>query len=247
MFEKIILVLCIVAAISVLVACTSNNDDVNCTDNENVYETLIPELTYESAAEPIFQDDEIEVDMLPSATGWCDCGVSFVAEVIQAEPPLNILPFGHRFFDHDYDNICFMHEFIGSFEYLHEVTFHHWDGGSNHPTVIWTDTIVRDLSLVELGMNNTDIGMQPYFVARETLITIDELLPGDAIIANLLFSHYLMPSVGLIFTDENGVQRRMFIADDLGRSAPCFCFTRFVLVPDDEIPWWAVFKYYEWY
>jgi len=224
MRKKILYVFCMIATLSILVACTANSHEIQ----GNIFSVSI--------------DVDTEVD-----AEWCDCGESLIADVIKTASPLNIIPFSCRTFDLDGDNTYFVYEFIELFENLHEVTFHHWDSGWNPLTVIWTDTAVRDLSLVALRLNNTDIGMQPYFTTRETLLTIDEFLPGEAIIANLLFAHYLIPSVGLIFTDENGVQRRMFIAEDLGRSAPCFCFGRFVFAPYDEIPYWATFKYYEWH
>ena len=187
-----------------------------------------------------------ETPALP--TLWCDCGMSLIKEVIQSASPLSILPFACNTFDHNHFNDHLKTEFIGSFENIHEVTYHHWDGGWNPLTVIWTDNTVSDLSLVALGLNNTDIGMQPYFFTRETLLTIHEFALCDALVANLLFAHYLIPSVGLVFTDANGVQRRMFIAEDLGRCAPCFCFRRFVLVPygENEYPFWAEFATWDW-
>jgi len=171
---------------------------------------------------------------------WCDCGETLREVVVHSSPPLCLLPFSF------FGDGKFISEVVGSFDAVHEFAYLQWEADWHHSLIIWADATVRDLSFVSLGFN--DRVEQPYFFVLETLRTIDVLSPGDAIVFNVAFSHYLIPHVGLAFTDENGVYRRMYIAENMDSENPCVCFHRFVLLPHEESAStiWAWFAGWDW-
>jgi len=144
----------------------------------------------------------------------------------QLTPPLNI---------RDGDVTA---EFLSAFETIHTVTYLQWEPGWYHNLALWPDESLRDFSLLSLGLGSGCTGADPmYFYTREVLLTIDELLPTDVVVLNVLFIHYLIPRGGVVFTDGDGVQRRMLIQDVSVVGGCSECFRNFILIPHDETYW----------
>lgn len=130
----------------------------------------------------------------------CYCGhlpLHIVLADFQPTPPINFRGFWHSV---DVDN-----EFLGRFEYLHTFTHKDWDFGAYHTLVFWTDVPVREFSFQHLRIGSC--GTTFYFDAQTIAFTIDELLPTDAFVLNIIRSHYLLPDGGITFIDENNKKR----------------------------------------
>jgi hypothetical protein len=164
---------------------------------------------------------------------WCYCGVHHADEPVkQPSPPLNI---SEVLWDWslNIDEAMILketeiHEFVKGFDFVHEHTYLQWDEGWVNSIVLWPDETLRDFSFVSLTFD----GYNVYSVA-EILLTIDELPPTQAVVLNVAFEHYLFPRGGIIFTEESGEQRRMFIQESMAGG----CIPHFHLVPHENVSW----------
>ena len=151
----------------------------------------------------------------------CGCGLYPAHYVLPSPtPPLNIL-------SRDIDD-----EFLSTFDTVHTFTYQQWETDWYGTIILWPDEPLRDFAFLSILFDEDDDGM--FYTVREELLTIDKLLPGHAVVLNVAFFHYLIPRGGVIFTDANGVQRRMLIADVSVRGG---CFPYFILIPHDETHW----------
>ena len=147
----------------------------------------------------------------------CHCGEHYVHEELrQPTPPLNIR-------DEDVSA-----EFLSAFAAIHTYTFIQWETDQYSTLVLWPDEVLHDFSFVYLGFNETDGGGN--FYIHEVLLVIGELPPTEAVVVNVAFEHYLIPRGGIVFTDESGTERRMFISESMRGG----CFPLFNLIPHDE-------------
>ena len=130
-------------------------------------------------------------------------------------------------------------EFLSDFETVHTITYIHpmlpqyWEYDT---VILWSNEFLRDVSIMVIGTNDvfdSDERLGLPYGHTEVLFTIDELAPGDAIALNLKFNAFERPSAGLVFTDEEGVQRRMWMSYGAHR----FCHARYHLRLYDETPW----------
>ena len=131
-------------------------------------------------------------------------------------------------------------ESLYQFEDIHRITYHQFETErSTYAFVIWTDEPLRDFFFASLDVarHYWYEDRQLVIGTREVIFEIDKLLPGDAIIFDVAFSHYLLPHAGVGFTDSNGVNRRMFILESMRGG----CGPWYVLSPlsDDG---WAVWR-----
>ena len=112
-------------------------------------------------------------------------------------------------------------EFLQSrFTIVHEDAYvRHGDGlGQNtrvsdaeHPSVvIWPDEALYNFQFVSL-----EVPEVIDFRVQEVLLTIDELQPSHALVLRLHLFHYLSPRVGFQFTDSQGNEHRMFLAESM--------------------------------
>ena len=167
---------------------------------------------------------------------WCWCGGHFVdEEPRRPTPPLNITEVLVDWQDDDEGmmlKILEVNEFIRDFEFVHEYTFNQSNVEWTNTIILWPDRIIRDFSFVHLHYDGDTI-----FTTVEVLLTIDELLPSHAVVLNVVFAHYLFPRGGIIFTDGNGEQRRMFIQESMVGG----CVPLFHLVPLEDV-FWAVWE-----
>lgn len=103
-------------------------------------------------------------------------------------------------------------EFTRNFENVHTATYIQF--GDWHSTIIlWTDAPLSNFMFVSLDMGWLDDDVE--FHTREVLLVVDELAPGDAVALNIAFEHYLHPRGAIVFTDEQGIQWRMFITESM--------------------------------
>lgn len=165
-----------------------------------------------------------------------ECG--YVHEPLrEPTPPLNI----HELFapwqgqDADFpqaEHEANVAEFVRGFDNVHTATYIQFEANWYSTIILWTDTPLRDFSFVSLdvaGHEWTEAG-QLVIGTQEVLLTVDELLPNDAVVLNVAFSHYLLPHGAIIFTDEQGELRRMFIREDMRGG----CYPSYRLVYDDN-------------
>ena len=135
---------------------------------------------------------------------FCDCG-SFYADMVvrQDTPPLHI----HEFPDDD---------FMEQFAVRHYVDFADWDTEWRARLVVWTERAITELSFVSLTDHVWVFDILHYPAhARETVFTLDALLPGEALVLDVSFMHYLIPRGMLTFTDYDGTRQSMLITESM--------------------------------
>lgn len=95
-------------------------------------------------------------------------------------------------------------ELLSKYDSFHEY-INNEDGAS---LVIWTDKAIKDFAFIAVDFDVT--GDELSFIAGETLFSIDELSPEKPFVLKLLFPGAI-PSYGISFVDENGVERHYTI------------------------------------
>jgi len=183
---------------------------------------------------PMETPDAPEPDDPSDAYELCHCGAHYLhEEVTHPTPPLNMHHVEREWPPADGDeevHAAAIAEFVRGFETVRTFTYLQWETEWYNTLVFWPDTPLHDLAFVSLGLNDTV--QEPYFYTQDVLFTIAELLPTHAFVLNVALEHYLIPRVGLIFTDEHGTQRWMFLAEDMRGG----CFPPFLLIPHEESP-----------
>ena len=162
------------------------------------------------------------------------CGEHYVNEELRSPtPPLHIQEW-HMYEGGEEAYIEAINTFLSDFETVHTASCIQWDTEQYSSLVVWTDVPLRNVSFLSLGYGYTKD--QEYFYTKETLLTVDELLPRDALLLNVAFLSDIFPGGGLVFTDESGVEKRMFISESLRGG----CFPQYFLLPyDSPISDWA--------
>ena len=159
-------------------------------------------------------------------------------------PPMNIHEiFSTRQWGVDFpytEHNAMVIDFVRVFENIHTGTFifganyHTADNWWGYDTIIlWSDTVLRDFSFVVLNVWDEEDGMKIFTEA--TPFAIDKLLPTDVIVLNVSFFHYLRPQAAIIFTDESGLQNRMFILQDMSDS--CIYYFLWPANPGQIVEW----------
>ena len=143
------------------------------------------------------------------------CGDHFVGDDLRHESrPINFrdVHVGYvEFFDEHIDG------FLQSrFATVHTTTYvRHGDApGQNLRTsdmaypvmVLWSDVTLYDFQFVSLSVQE-DVA----FVVQEVLLTVDVLQPTHAVALKVQLFHYLMPRVGFMFTDAQGVEHHLLL------------------------------------
>lgn len=216
---------------------------VGCTPSDNI------DVSYESQAEGISLVSYIEEESIISndinentdKSKWCPCGMyCTIAAVWQPTPPLNISAVVVDW-SLDVDEAMMLkalevNEFVKNFVFVHQHTFRQRDNEWVDSIILWPDETLRDFFFVSLHYDGGAI-----FSAAEVLLAIDELPSTHAVVLNVAFSHHRFPFSGIIFTDENGGQRRMFINSLMYVGG---CNPSFHLVPLDDSFFlsWAIWE-----
>ena len=241
------------ALIMAFAACTPSNNNNNLSSNSNSptsssQDTDTPPANNSGPdnSEPVTENGAITnidnpANPAEDENELCHCGEHYVNEELRnPTPPLyihEIIPEWHYpptdFPKEEHDKL--LSEFVSKYETVHTTTFIQWETEWYDTLIIWTDTPLRDFSFVSLDHqdNNDERGA---FYIKEKLLTVDELLPNDAVVLNVAFEHYLIPRGGLVFTDESGVRRRVFISESMRGG----CFPRYNLkFYEDSFSDWA--------
>ena len=121
--------------------------------------------------------------------------------------------------------------FLYNFENVYEFTYTDWETDFYTSIVIWPDSYVYNFSFVALDYNGEFYNDEYTGVLSTATVvgTIDAISPNDVVILNVAFSHYLRPHGGIIFSDENGVETRLFILENMigGHYSP-FSLSRYI-------------------
>ena len=192
-----------------MASCNSDVYFVN--DIEEVEEVEIFEIMHE---------EESEVDLWPYEDAYerCNCGEYYAHEVGHyPTPPINI----NERDGHD-------DEFLAQFDYIHYFEFAETHLDWRNRLVITTEEPLRDLSFISIGW--ATIAQRSYYYTTETHFTIDEFLPGEAFMLDVVFFHYLVPRGGLTFIDSNGERQFMGLAESMRGG----CWPHFLLFPFDD-------------
>jgi len=204
-----------------------------CAENGNVQHTAeTQEASNQQATQNEMSAPDIEVPAtapelsynLDKAYELCpDCGMHYVHELLrQPTPPMNI----HEMFalwqgvDADFpqeEHEANIAKFVRDFENVYTVTYAQFETSWLGTIILWTDSPLLNFSFVSLDVagHDWDENGQLVINTQEVLFAVPELLPTDAVVLNVTFAHYLLPHGAIIFTDEDGVQRRMFIHEDM--------------------------------
>jgi hypothetical protein len=219
--KPLIPLLILTAAISALLllsSCAPHPTRGRLDETDYPYE-YIPDETTPATDAPT--EPPTEIADTPYTDELCHCGEHYVNEDLrQPTPPLNIREM------HEVDA-----EFLDSFETIHTFTYIQWETDLYSTIVLWPDEILHDFTFLSLGFNGDAERMQ--FYTREVLMTIGELPPTEAVVLNVAFVHYLIPRGGLIFTDADGAEMRMFISESMRGG----CWPIFNLAIHDETHW----------
>jgi hypothetical protein len=167
----------------------------------------------------------------------CACGEDYADEVRRRPtPPMNIheifpvwqgpdADFPHE--EHEANIAEFLYRF--GFENVRTVTYTQRETDWYGTIILWPDshTPLRNFSVVSLDVagHDWDENGQLIIDTQEVLLYVPILrhLQLDAVVLNVAFSHYLLPHGAIIFTDELGVQWRMFIVECMrGGCCPIF-------------------------
>jgi len=129
----------------------------------------------------------------------CACGADYAHEVRRQllTPPVNLRWEGSNFID--------------NFNYIHTFAYIEYSVERRDTLEFWVDAPLRDFSFVKLGYCYLE-GLQ--FYVQETLFTIPEFLPTDVFVLNVALLYSIPPRGGVIFLDEDGIQRYMLIIEN---------------------------------
>ena len=226
--KKIVSVLLIMLLLTgTLAACLEAPESEETEVQATSVETPEPEDTSDML---IFNTYESEVSV--DEYELCYCGEHYAHEELrEPTPPLNIHQFwrpspaddGNQAVDTEADAA-----FLAVFENVHTFSYSQLETPWYNTLVFWPDEPLREISFLSLANEFHDVG-DGYFSlnTREVLFTVDALLPTEAIVFNVAFSHYLMPHGGVVFTDASGVQHRMLLVESMRGG----CFPHFLLNP----------------
>jgi len=182
----------------------------------NKYATTAPELPCEVSA------CETPTDEAPAGEAntydLCPvCGVYYLHKLQrQPTPPVGIRdvvePFGVGA------------HWLYQFDTIHTFTYLQFETEHPHQIALWADAPLFDFSFVSLDVAGHDwVDGSLIINTREVLFTVPALQPGDAVVLHLAFAHYLLPHGAIVFTDEWGVQWRMFLHESMrGGCFPVF-------------------------
>jgi len=159
----------------------------------------------------------------------CHCGEHLVGENLRNEtPPLFIREW------HEVDE-----EFLDKFVNMQGLTYiehgdfdtlmprvERWTSGNQqldyHTMLIWSDQVLYDIRIVALGFNDTDDETR-FYVRHELLYISWPMQPYSLLMINAGLLHYLIPRMGITFTDVYGNHHRMLIQESMaGGCVPLF-------------------------
>jgi hypothetical protein len=217
---------------------------VSCAESDNLSDV---EETKKIPIEPTTQNIPTLNDIIDETDGedkyiydLCYCGTRLRNELRVQSPPVNIheilspwwqLQDGDDFLRAKHSSM--VDDFSYNFTNVHTIThMSPWAVSDWYDSIIlWPyDALLQDFSIVRINSMFYAHGLEVTIL--ETLFTIDELLPSDAIIFNVSidFIQHSYPSAAIIFTSEAGVQYLLFLVFGI---SDVYCIPRYHLI---EIP-----------
>ena len=165
----------------------------------------------------------------------CHCGEHYIGQDLrQPTPPLNIREWNEvdeSFLDNfgPRQGLAYIEH---SGDLANPVTrVEEWWGHSQleyHTMLIWADQEIYDFRVVALGFDETGDTMS--FYVRHELLSFGWLAPNNLLMINASLLHYLIPRMGITFTDAYGNNHRMLISESMRGG----CFPLFNLAVHDE-------------
>ena len=207
--KKTINVIIVLFAILLLVAC----------NNQYAYYS-------EAEAYTLTEDIETELDQL------CPyCGAHYVSGLQrQQTPPINIHEIFASWQEADIDFSQEEHDAViaeldGGFHCPHTIIYAKLEGVWPITIALWTDRSLRYMPFEKLGLfTNLSICCDDWcrwtYDAREVPLTIDELFPNN--IAILCDACSFISHGAIIFTDAQGIQRRIIMSESWGNYWPLY-------------------------
>ena len=221
--------ICVLIIILFLSSCTNesvyypeiNINSIVYLENENGIEvTYIISTEEYKLILPTYDEGDLNADS--TTYELCPiCHSHYVHEALrQPTPPVNIYDGNITELTHDFGN-------IHTVTYLQRET--EWYG----TIILYSDMPLTNFSFVSLDVAGHDwVDGELVIDTKEVLLAIPNLLPADVVILNVAFAHYLLPHGAIIFANEIGEQRRMFIQEDMRGG----CFPLFHLGLPHEFP-----------
>jgi len=210
-----------------ITACTSNTDgDVAANDKAD----YMPDTPYVSDVSYVPTEHlPTNFDALYANGELCPlCGDHFIGEDLRTPTPPLFIREWHEVDEEFWNN---MDGRIGLTYIEHSgdmdnpiAQIEQWWGASQldyNTMLIWSEEELRDVRVVALGFN--DFGDEMSFFVRHELLTIGWLSPNSMIMVNAGLFHYLIPRMGITFTDASGNHNRMLIHESMrGGCYPLF-------------------------
>ena len=164
----------------------------------------------------------------------CDCGEHYIHEDLRTPtPPLSLREPWETW---QSNSPIQFHQFLYQFETIHRITYHQFETDwYGYSFVIWAEEPLQDFFFASLDVAGHFwyADTQLIIYTQELIYAIDELLPGEAVVFDVAFSHYLLPHAGVGFTDSYGVHRRMFILESMRGG----CWPVYFLSPLEDDGW----------
>ena len=102
----------------------------------------------------------------------------------------------------------------------------------DHTLIIWPDEPLSDFKVVSLGFDDSDPN-DPYFYVRHELLHQWWTGIHSYYFLNINVLHYLIPRVGVTFTDDAGTEHRILISESMAG----YPYPRWHLIPHDDNHW----------
>jgi len=109
-----------------------------------------------------------------------------------------------------------------------------YDQLQDHTMLLWSEEELFDFRLVALGF--TDTGDEMSFYVRHELDISHWVAPYSLIMVNATLHHYLIPRMGITFTDSRGVHHRLLIQESM--QGGCYPLFNLAVFDDSHFATW---------
>jgi len=206
--KKMTFVLILVSAFFYMVACTTSDNIYDVSETQEAPHTLSESSVTTTDAQPE-QGNHVTNTENEYCIPYSDEIWSMNIHEIRSQQQGSNNDFEHD--GHD----AMVADFVYGFSNVYTVTFDTWLTSCWYDTIIlWSDTSLSDFSIVSLNSMFYEEGL--VINTLETLLAIDEMLPTYVVTLNVVDSlFYANPRLAIIFTDDTGLENRMFILGSL--------------------------------
>jgi len=131
--------------------------------------------------------------------------------------------------------------FLEDFARVHEASYFQFelDGWEGNRLYFWTDEPLRDVRFVSLNFDldwldgEDEYDTQTRYSVFNVILALDSLQVNEVVALNVAFAHYLLPHGGVIFTDQDGNEQRMFLLESMRGG----CYPGFLLAVYETNEW----------